>query len=101
MALLTSLIGMTPSFSPSLGSEKSAKASLISASSWAVMSFSLASRDCRAPFAPPEPAPVAPDSAAPPALRLGGCYIVRYQMRLDETSCAAQIFEHELATYHR
>jgi hypothetical protein len=47
MALLTSPIGMTPSFSPSMGSENSANASLISASSRAVMLCSFASLDWR------------------------------------------------------
>lgn len=56
-----------------MGSEKSAKASLISASSCAVMSCSFASLDCLA-FVP---APNAPDSAAPPDLRFAGCYMVR------------------------
>lgn len=60
-------MGMTPSFSPSMGSAKSVKASLISASSCAVMSCSLASLDCLAAL------PDAPDSAAPPDFRFGGC----------------------------
>lgn len=47
MALRTSPMGMTPSFSPSMGSENSANASLISASSRAVMLCSLASLDWR------------------------------------------------------
>lgn len=71
MARLTSLVGMTPSFSPSMGSEKRAKASLISASSCAVMSCSLASLDGRgaaaAMFAPP------PDDSVAAILRLAGC----------------------------
>lgn len=69
MALRTSSMGMTPSFSPSIGSAKSEKASLISASSCAVMSCSLASLDCLAPALPD-----APDSAAPPDFRFGGCF---------------------------
>lgn len=60
---------MTPSFSPSMGSEKSENASLISASSCAVMSCSLASLDCLAALAG------APDSAAPPDFRFGGCLV--------------------------
>ena len=71
MALRTSSMGMTPSFSPSMGSEKSEKASLISASSCAVMSCSLASLDCLAALLG------APDSAAPPDFRFGGCRDVR------------------------
>lgn len=51
IARRTSPIGMTPSFSPFIGSENSPKASLISASSCAVMLCSLASFDCRGPFA--------------------------------------------------
>lgn len=62
-------MGMTPSFSPSMGSAKSENASLISASSCAVMSCSLASLDCLAPALPD-----APDSAAPPDFRFGGCF---------------------------
>src|SRR6478735_8124671 len=54
MARRTSPMGMTPSLSPSMGSEKSPKASLISASSCAVMLFSLASLDGRV-FVVPEP----------------------------------------------
>lgn len=61
-------MGITPSFSPSMGSAKSEKASLISASSCAVMSCSLASLDCLAAL------PDAPDSAAPPDFRFGGCF---------------------------
>lgn len=83
MALRTSPIGMTPSFSPSMGSEKSANASLISASSSAVMSFSLARRDCLA-FGGPEP-PDAPDLAAPPDFRFAGCHMVR--RREQQKSC--------------
>lgn len=75
MALRTSSIGMTPSFSPSMGSEKRANASLISASSSAVMSFSLASLDCLA-LVPALPEPDAPDWAAPPDLLFAGCHIV-------------------------
>lgn len=67
IALRTSSMGMTPSFSPSMGSAKSEKASLISASSCAVMSCSLASLDCLAPALPG-----APDSAALPDFRFGG-----------------------------
>jgi len=48
MARRTSAVGMTPSFSPSMGSEKRLKASRMSASSCAEMLFSLASLDCRA-----------------------------------------------------
>jgi hypothetical protein len=48
MARRTSAIGMTPSFSPSMGSEKRLNASRMSASSCAEMLFSLASLDCRA-----------------------------------------------------
>ena len=51
MARRTSPIGMTPSRSPSMGSQKRPKASLMSASSWAVMPFSLASFDWRGPVA--------------------------------------------------
>lgn len=47
MARRTSPMGITPSFSPSMGSLKSANASLISASSRAVMLCSLASLDWR------------------------------------------------------
>ena len=47
IARRTSPIGITPSFSPSMGSENSPKASLISASSSAEMLFSLASLDSR------------------------------------------------------
>lgn len=46
MARRTSLIGMTPSFSPSMGSANSANASLISRSSRAEMLCSFASLDC-------------------------------------------------------
>ncbi|KAI0129316.1 hypothetical protein F4776DRAFT_628413 [Hypoxylon sp. NC0597] len=46
MARRTSLTGMTPSFSPSMGSANSAKASLISRSWRAEMLCSLASLDC-------------------------------------------------------
>lgn len=69
IARRTSPMGITPSFSPLLGSAKSANASLISASSCAVMSCSLASLDCRAAgvgFAPEA------DEAAAPPLRRGG-----------------------------
>lgn len=83
MALRTSPIGITPSFSPSASSENSAKASLISASSCAVMSFSRASLDS---LVLPDPEP---DSAAAVAFRLGGCHMVRRQrgaqMKLDST----------------
>lgn len=48
MALLTSPIGITPSFSPCFSIENSAKASFISFSSAPVMLCSLASLDCRA-----------------------------------------------------
>jgi hypothetical protein len=48
IALLTSPIGITPSFSPLLGSENRVKASLISFSSAPVMLCSFASLDCRA-----------------------------------------------------
>lgn len=77
MARRTSPIGMTPSFSPSMGSEKSANASLISASSSAVMSFSLASLDGLVFVPAPPPAPDAPVLvAAPPGLRFAGCHIL-------------------------
>lgn len=72
-------MGMTPSFSPSMGSAKSENASLISASSCAVMSCSLASLDCLAPALPG-----APDSAAPPDFRFGGCFGRGCQ--IDETT---------------
>ena len=48
MARRTSLMGMTPSFSPCIASQNRLKASLISASSSPVMLFSLASLDWRA-----------------------------------------------------
>lgn len=64
MALLTSSIGITPSFSPSMGSANRANASLISASSRAEMLCSLASLDWRSLGA------AAKLEAA--ALRLGG-----------------------------
>ena len=48
IAFRTSLIGITPSFSPSNGWENITNASLISFSSCAVMPCSLASFDCRA-----------------------------------------------------
>ena len=48
IARRTSLMGITPSFSPFFFCEKSAKASLISFSSAAVMLCSFASLDCRA-----------------------------------------------------
>lgn len=44
----TSGMGMTPSFSPAIGSEKRLKASRMSVSSWAVMPCSLASLEGRA-----------------------------------------------------
>lgn len=44
----TSGMGMTPSFSPAMGSEKRLKASRMSVSSWAVMPCSLASLEGRA-----------------------------------------------------
>lgn len=68
MARRTSPMGITPSFSPSMGSEKSPKASLMSASSCAVMLCSLASLDWRGCccFAPAEPV------AAVGGRRLGG-----------------------------
>lgn len=50
MARRTSPMGITPSFSPSIGSEKSPKASLMSASSCAVMLCSFASLDWRGCF---------------------------------------------------
>lgn len=71
IARRTSSIGMTPPFSPSMGSANSVKASLISASSCAVMSCSLASFDCLARVA------AAPGSAAPPDLRFGGYFFAR------------------------
>ena len=66
MALRTSPMGMTPSFSPSMASEKRLKASLISASSRAVMLCSLASRDWRSPGG-------LRALGRPPAVRFGGC----------------------------
>lgn len=69
MARRTSSIGMKPSFSPSMGSENRLKASLISASSSAVMLFSLASLDCRFLGAGLDAPALAPDGA----LRLAGC----------------------------
>lgn len=66
IARRTSSIGMTPSFSPSIGSENKVNASLISASSCAVMSCSLASLDCLALVGGPDP-------AAAPDFRFGGC----------------------------
>jgi hypothetical protein len=48
MARLTSLVGITPSFSPFFSWENSAKASRISCSSSFVMLCSFASFDCRA-----------------------------------------------------
>lgn len=77
IALLTSLVGITPSFSPSMGSEKRANASLISASSCAVMSCSLASLDGRGP--PPPFAPLLLGSAA--AFRFAG-YGIHFVSRL-------------------
>lgn len=67
MARFTSLVGMTPSFSPSMGSENSAKASLISRSSRAEMLCSLASFDCLSFGSEAE--------AEAAALRLGG-YVI-------------------------
>lgn len=67
MARRTSPDGITPSFSPSMGSENSAKASLISRSCRAEMLCSLASLDCRSLGAPLVAA------AAALALRFGGC----------------------------
>lgn len=60
---LTSSVGKTPFFSPSIGSEKRLKASLISPSSWPETLCSFASFDCRAFGAL---------AAAPPDLRFGG-----------------------------
>jgi len=66
----TSPMGMTPSFSPSMGSANREKASRISASSSAVMSFSFASFERRALDLDVglEAAPAAGGR------RLGGCY---------------------------
>lgn len=47
MAERTSLVGMTPYFSPSIGSAKRLNASRISLSSWAVTLCSFASFDWR------------------------------------------------------
>lgn len=83
---------MTPSFSPSMGSANSEKASLISASSCAVMSCSLASLDCLAAL------PGAPDSAAPPDFRFGGCLSWVSDRLLD---VPAIVFQAEFpGTYH-
>lgn len=95
MALRTSPMGMTPSFSPSASSENSANASLISASSCAVMSFSRASLDS---LVLPVPAP---DSATAAAFRLGG-------YMHGQTKCCAQTENYytkrrtreEFLTYH-
>ena len=62
----TSSMGMTPFFSPSMGSAKRLKASLISPSSCGETLCSLASLDWRALGA-------AAAAAAPPDLRFGGC----------------------------
>jgi len=77
MARRTSPMGMTPSFSPSMGSEKRPKASLMSASSWAVMLCSFASLDWRGCFAPE-----APEAAAVGGRRFGGWEKVRLQVSL-------------------
>lgn len=61
----TSSMGMTPFFSPSMGSAKRLKASLISPSSCGETLCSLASLDWRALGAAA--------AAAPPDLRFGGC----------------------------
>lgn len=73
MARRTSLIGMTPSFSPSAGSANSANASLISRSSRAEMLCSLASLDCFS-FGAAAAAVVA-------ALRFGG-YVISLKIAL-------------------
>lgn len=78
MAERTSLVGITPCFSPSMGSEKRLKASLISASSWAVTLCSLASLDCRGFGA-------LLTSATPPGRRFGG-YSVETRKRKTEVS---------------
>ncbi|KAI2779509.1 hypothetical protein F4815DRAFT_184907 [Daldinia loculata] len=74
MARRTSLIGMTPSFSPSAGSANSANASLISRSSRAEMLCSLASLDCFSFGAAAVVAVVA-------ALRFGG-YVISLKIAL-------------------
>lgn len=81
IARLTSPIGITPSFSPSIGSANKLNASLISASSWAVMLFSLASFDWRGPAALDEEEAFA-------ALRFaGGCIVLQSR---DEVSALAR-----------
>lgn len=68
IARLTSLVGMTPSFSPSMGSANSAKASLISRSSRAEMLCSFASFDCRSLGSA--------SLARLAAFRFGGCVVM-------------------------
>lgn len=71
IARLTSPIEITPSFSPSIGSANRLNASLISASSAAVMLFSLASFDWRCP-----PVVLDEEEEAVAALRFaGGCRV--------------------------
>lgn len=65
----TSSMGITPSFSPSMGSANSEKASRISASSSAVMLCSLASFEGRAPVG----LAAAEEALAAAARRRGGC----------------------------
>ena len=64
MARRTSPVGMTPSFSPSMGSANSAKASRISCSCRAEMLCSFASFDCRS---------LGASLVLAFALRFGGC----------------------------
>lgn len=68
----TSLMGSTPFFSPSMGSENRLKASLISPSSWADTLCSLASLDRGAALVLVVALAAAADGA-PPDLRFGGC----------------------------